>query len=438
MPQRMEIRRGFGTVLMAFVISACGGGGGGGGSTGSAPTIANLQYAPESALQYDGEGTTAVNGSFSFTDPDGDLASVTLTTSQGSTLTMPISGASGITSGTVSASVEVDTSVVGHYTFSCYVTDRQGNRSNSLSGSFEVLQNDAANRWTERSLPVPTGSAVKLYDVVRAPAQYVAVGEGIFTSPDGVTWTERATGVDHALRDVTWTGSRFVAVGDGGTVLTSPDGVDWALQPVPVLIEPMLQGVTASPSRYVAVGTRTDEVTFSPRELILTSPDGVQWSVATQDYDMVLADVTWSGTQFVAAGAHMGGASSEAAVLVSTDGLNWTRHVVDGPTFLRRIVWSGSAYVATGYGGAVRSIDGQAWTVVGQGTVTGGAISWSGQRFLTCGTYYCQSSVDGEQWATTVGQLPGTGATVNGLAWGGTQWVAVGQAVNAPLVLTSP
>jgi hypothetical protein len=74
------------------------------------------------------------------------------------------------------------------------------------------------------------------------------------------------------------------------------------------------------------------------------------------------------------------------------------------------------------------------WQQIGAGSVTSSdAIGWSGQRFLACGVLYCQSSSDGVDW--THRQLPGTGASVRGLAWADARWVAVG---NASLVLTSP
>jgi hypothetical protein len=98
------------------------------------------------------------------------------------------------------------------------------------------------------------------------------------------------------------------------------------------------------------------------------------------------------------------------------------------------LAWSGSQFVAVGYGGAARSPDGVTWQQVGAGSFTSSdAIGWSGQRFLACGVVYCQSSSDGVDWAYR--QLPGTGASVRGLAWADTRWVAVG---NASLVLTSP
>ncbi|MFM8358401.1 MAG: WD40/YVTN/BNR-like repeat-containing protein, partial [Verrucomicrobiota bacterium] len=59
---------------------------------------------------------------------------------------------------------------------------------------------------------------------------FVAVGEGglIATSPDGLSWTARASGVATPLNRVTATYAGFVAVGDAGVALTgSADGRTW-------------------------------------------------------------------------------------------------------------------------------------------------------------------------------------------------------------------
>jgi hypothetical protein len=206
---------------------------------------------------------------------------------------------------------------------------------------------------------------------------------------------------------------------------------------VPAALEPVLKGVAASGDRYVAVGTQWSTTTSTYAELILTSPDGITWNKAAQSYSMALYDVTWSGTKFVAVGTELGGTNALAAVLVSTDGVTWTKHLAGALSTLEEIAWSGSQFLATGYAGAAMSPDGVTWTQVGMGFVSGGAIGWSGQRFLVCSTVYCESTTDGVQW-DSVAQLPGNGPHVNGLAWGGTKWVAVGQASGAPLVLTSP
>lgn len=56
--------------------------------------------------------------------------------------------------------------------------------------------------------------------------QFVAVSDGgrIFTSPNGITWTQRAS-LGTNINDLTWSGSLYVAVGDSGLIVTSPDTV---------------------------------------------------------------------------------------------------------------------------------------------------------------------------------------------------------------------
>jgi hypothetical protein len=267
-------------------------------------------------------------------------------------------------------------------------------------------------------------------------SQFVAVGEGIFTSPDGVAWIERPTGVTSRLEDVAWKGGQFVAVGGGGTVLTSPDGVTWTRQVTPAVVSPELWGVAASGDRFVAVGRQYIPLSGDDVSLILTSTDGVAWSEVLPRHSALLNRVVWSGDRFVAVGGSSGEPVASAIALVSHDGMTWTRHGLGTTTVtvLYDLAWSGSQFVAVGYGGAARSPDGVTWQQVGAGSFTSSdAIGWSGQRFLACGVVYCQSSSDGVDWAYR--QLPGTGASVRGLAWADTRWVAVG---NASLVLTSP
>ncbi|TMH41738.1 MAG: hypothetical protein E6H56_06985 [Betaproteobacteria bacterium] len=62
---------------------------------------------------------------------------------------------------------------------------------------------------------------------MRIGTEFVAVGGAsnsgtILTSPDGVTWTQRASGTVNTLSGVAWSGTKLVAVGNTGTALTSP------------------------------------------------------------------------------------------------------------------------------------------------------------------------------------------------------------------------
>lgn len=418
-----------------LVAAGCGGGGGDGGAPASTPSISNLAYSPSSALQLEGDGEITIVGTFDFTDPGGDLATLNLS-SQGETLSIPIEGVAGLKSGTIEGSLLIDTSAIGSYTFEIYVTDQGGRRSNTLSGRFEIKVNDLGERWTEQSLSMPSGSTVALKRVRWLASQYIAVGEGIFVSPDAVTWSEYQNGVPAMLNDVTWMDGRFVIVGEGGTVLTSPDGSAWTQQPIPPTTSPALNGVAASGNRLVAVGTQYVVATGDTLALILTSSDGVTWEKNPQTIQAALYKVTWTGDKFIAVGSLLGAPNAAPVALLSDDGLNWTAHSAANANLsvFYDIAWNGSQFVAVGYPGIARSADGITWEQTGSGSVGGGeAIAWSGQRFLTCHIVYCNSSTDGIQWQTT--QLPGVGPYVRGLTWGDTKWVAVG---NSSLVLTSP
>ena len=135
---------GFGLFVALFttLLTGCGGGGGGtGGST--VPTISNLQYYPQAA--YVSTTETSFSGNVFFSDPDGDLASttVTITDSSGatvSTTTTPVQGASGLTSGIIQGTVLALLAVADNYTIEVYVTDGQGHQSNVLSGPVRIAQ----------------------------------------------------------------------------------------------------------------------------------------------------------------------------------------------------------------------------------------------------------------------------------------------------------
>jgi hypothetical protein len=139
-----------GISLFAAALAACGGGDGGGGSAPtSAPTITNLQYSPQAV--YVSSTPAFFSGSLSFSDPDGDLASATITIvdSSGatvSTASTPVQGAAGVTSGTIQGSITAAVATAGSYTLQVFVTDARGLRSNSLSGPIRIAQLPWASR----------------------------------------------------------------------------------------------------------------------------------------------------------------------------------------------------------------------------------------------------------------------------------------------------
>jgi len=66
--------------------------------------------------------------------------------------------------------------------------------------------------------------------VTFAEGQFAAVGYegGIYTSPDGTTFTPRDSGTSSYLQSVVFGNGTFVTVGLGGTIRISPDAVEWS------------------------------------------------------------------------------------------------------------------------------------------------------------------------------------------------------------------
>ena len=169
----------------------------------------------------------------------------------------------------------------------------------------------------------------------------------VFLSPDGMDWS--ATGVGHfghALKGVTYGGGTFVAVGEYGVVYTSANGVNWTQQNSGTSVD--LLGVAHGQGTFVAVGA--PDPGNGNQAVIRTSTDGITWGPATSGTVYALRGVTFGMGNFVAVGDH-------GTILVSGDGQNWTPHT-SGTTFNLRAVTSGNnGFVAVGENGTILHSD---------------------------------------------------------------------------------
>ena len=202
--------------------------------------------------------------------------------------------------------------------------------------------------------------------------QFVVVGNSgaILTSPDGISWKSRVSGTGHNLLRLTWNGSQFVAVGNSGTILTSPDGISWKSRVSGT--DNLLLGVTSSASQVAVVGNSGT---------ILTSPDGVTWKTRTSGTNSALMDIAWNGSQFVAVG-------DAGTILTSPDGATWKPRTSGIDTLLGGIEWDGSQFIAVGDSGIIlTSPDGVDWKQSVSGTTNWlRGIAWSGSQFVTTGS----------------------------------------------------
>ena len=287
---------------------------------------------------------------------------------------------------------------------------------------------------TATSIPIPplnwtpqtSGTSSALYSITWSGTRFVAVGGNgtILTSPDGTNWAARKAGITNDLFGVTWAKSQsfaqFVAVGDTGTILTSPDGINWTQQTS--ITSYNLNGIIWTGSQFVAVGNVGT---------ILTSPDGTNWTRQASGITDKLGNVAQNTSLLVAVGGPSGGANSGGVILTSPlNGTNWTLRQVNTTKFLRSIAWSGSRFIAVGNEGTIfTSSDGiNNWTQDNTSNISEnlGAINCSGpqsQCVIVGDTGSIFSSAGGINWTRHDSVTPNY---LRNIIWAKNRYIAVG------------
>ncbi|MGD8192156.1 beta strand repeat-containing protein [Brevibacillus ginsengisoli] len=180
-------------------------------------------------------------------------------------------------------------------------------------------------------------SALKLYGVTYGGGQFIAVGEqgAIYSSPDGVAWTQRTSGTTTLLNGISFGQGMYVAVGNSGQILTSTDGVAWAKRDYPTTTPVKdLYGITYGANKFIATG---DGGT------IITSPNGITWeSEKTPAITNNINAVTFGNGRFVV----VGDSGITANQDVSTDA-NLSNLTVSAGTLSPAFSSGGNSYTAS-------------------------------------------------------------------------------------------
>jgi len=193
--------------------------------------------------------------------------------------------------------------------------------------------------WTDRTAPGSIG--LYMTKVIWAGNQFVAVGSAVYTSPDGSAWTFKAYG---PKTSIAWNGSRLVTVGtqspSGYVLSTSTDGGDTWDNPYPT--SKTLNDVTWAGTRWIAVGMDGT---------VVTSADGKAWTVRDAGLGPILfQSITWTGSLAIATGfdesTFMAGAN-----YTSPDGLAWSAVASGTDMNINCIISAGSRLAAVGDAG---------------------------------------------------------------------------------------
>ncbi len=134
-----------------------------------------------------------------------------------------------------------------------------GFRNNAI-----ILTSPDGVNWT----PQTSGTTIPLSGITWSGTQFVVVGGGgtILSSLDGVNWMVQVSGLTAttSLNNIIWSGTQFVATGwdytglipgvfsGAGIILTSPDGMNWTRQTSGTAN--WLYGLTWSGTKFIVVG----------------------------------------------------------------------------------------------------------------------------------------------------------------------------------------
>lgn len=279
--------------------------------------------------------------------------------------------------------------------------------------------------WYQRSI----AGTPRINSIAFGNGTYMAVGEGIYTSNDGVTWAQSKQAIQgEDIYDVTFDGTYFVAIiariDDTGpyifSYISSDNGKTWT------------RGVTSPATCFASAIASSQRACVAAGESLQTSnDDGMHWQETMRHQsgasfsDICVGKDTNGGDLFVAvgisnnssnmqglysatstdgsnwsyllAGAGMGGLVSVAYgkkvfvaigekrhIYMSLDGLTWTRRSFQPADDLYKITFAQDTFVAVGRNGNVYdSADGDHWNVRNVGTtVSLREVHFCGNTFI--------------------------------------------------------
>lgn len=196
----------------------------------------------------------------------------------------------------------------------------------------------------------------------------------IYTSPDGITWTERTQGaaLPYTMHDVDWDDVRKKAIAVGsisetGKMESTPDGVNWTSV-----------SITANPLRCVALSSGSYVAAGGGGQIHESDDGGATWTTRTPDggYSDTFNGAAWSPELALFA---LAGDTGE--IQTSPDGITWTSRTTPSTEDMQSMTWSSVAglFLATGNSATLwTSPDGITWTAQMQAAPFASPLGFTG------------------------------------------------------------
>lgn len=165
-----------------------------------------------------------------------------------------------------------------------------------------------------------------------------------YSSSDGLTWTQRTPDANFYCNTIEYFNSIWIAIGYhssyGAGVYTSSDGITWTLRATPAGTS-TLKSIAFSGSRYVAVGESGT---------VISSADAITWTNhSTENYE-IWCGVAWNGTKFFVVDDNSWFYGFETKTLSSSNGTTWTASVVPNVGPMTSMVSNNSEFIINSTG----------------------------------------------------------------------------------------
>jgi hypothetical protein len=399
------------------------------------PEIADLVLLPDTADYKAGAGNISVTVEVSFTDIGLDIQTLWVQMPDGTSNSFAETQAA--ESGTFTEVFVMSTEEIGAFGVEFWLVDKAGAASVHHTAQFTVTADVQGSDWTNRM----SGLLHALSDVIWDGDAFIAVGDGgtVLTSADGVAWLAIESGTGADLNDVAFYGSDIYAVGDEIILHSTDHGTSWTVKDRPV--EAAFEGVAINASQVVIGG---QHMQWNTAIVLISEDRGDTWrAVDSWPHEgLHMNDLVYQDGLFVAPTPYYG----EAWVTVSSDGNVWN-HVAVSDVWnwtSDTIIHDGSQFILPGTDGTVfTSFDGFNWTRLQTPVpdVSYTSAAWSGSKLVIagasmswCGWFWpCD-----EPWYVPAGISSTDGAMTwklfeiddnyqsLGLAWGNGRFVSVG------------
>jgi hypothetical protein len=311
------------------------------------------------------------------------------------------------------------------------------------TGTAQPSPSDRAGSLESSPSAIETGAFSPPGTPSVGPTPELAAGWTISDFPDSEPY-------DRIERVVRLGDELFVVGGHSGQggIWRSTDGVAWRIAadtPSAGTINGVfMHGIARTDAGFVAVGANYAIDGASP--VAWFSLDGDTWTVVTPNPEecAVLDSLTAGGQQFVAVGSICKddpqlGPGNDGVSFASTDGRQWQRSPASAVLLdiaLHEVTWTGSEFMAAG----LQSVDGLTWAPTKQGAPPIGTtrLVWANDRLVAVGSFAdsqgqpqaaISSSTDGVTWTTQV--LGKERSQARAIAIGSRGWVVVGNLIQS-------